>query len=211
MDRRSFFEKRIQPILQYVGVIGAILMSIMYIIIVVILIIGFKAQSIQNTIVFAVINAIVGLMIMQFLKIQGISFAKNLPENIEIIKQYYNTKTKDKKIQSIKYYWTSSLIKDFISKGLSIAFTTAGIIYIVIVGSNDYTLLLLALANLILFICFGLLALNNAYEFYNNKHVPYMQEMIKNKITKKEIEKCLQSMVKNLEISKNRFYKTKRI
>ena len=200
MDRRSFFEKRIQPILQYVGVIGAILMSIMYIIIVVILIIGFKAQTIQNTIVFAIINAIVGLMIMQFLKIQGISFAKNLPENIEIIKQYYNTKTKDKKIQSIKYYWTSSLIKDFISKGISIAFTTAGIIYIVIVGSNDYTLLLLALVNLILFICFGLLALNNAYEFYNNKHVPYMQEMIKNKITKKEIEKCLQSMVKNLEI-----------
>ena len=200
MDRRSFFEKRIQPILQYVGVIGAILMSIMYIITVVILIIGFKAQSIQNTIVFAIINAIVGLIIMQFLKIQGISFAKNLPENIEIVKQYYNTKTKDKKIQSIKYYWTSSLIKDFISKGLSIAFTTAGIIYIVIVGSNDYTLLLLALANLILFICFGLLALNNAYEFYNNKHVPYMQEMIKNKITKKEIEICLKSMVKNLEI-----------
>ena len=200
MDRKSFFEKKIQPILQYVGVIGAILMSIMYIITVVILIIGFKAQSIQNTIVFAIINAIVGLIIMQFLKIQGISFAKNLPENIEIVKQYYNTKTKDKKIQSIKYYWTSSLIKDFISKGLSIAFTTAGIIYIVIVGSNDYTLLLLALVNLILFICFGLLALNNAYEFYNNKHVPYMQEMIKNKITKKEIEKCLQSMVKNLEI-----------
>ena len=200
MDRKSFFEKKIQPILQYVGVIGAILMSIMYIITVVILIIGFKAQSIQNTFVFAIINAIVGLIIMQFLKIQGISFAKNLPENIEIIKQYYNTKTKDKKIQSIKYYWISSLIKDFISKGLSVAFTTAGIIYIVIVGSNDYTLLLLALVNLILFICFGLLALNNAYEFYNNKHVPYMQEMIKNKITKKEIEKCLQSMVKNLEI-----------
>ena len=200
MDRKSFFEKKIQPILQYVGVIGAILMSIMYIITVVILIIGFQAQSIQNTIVFAIINAIVGLIIMQFLKIQGISFAKNLTENIEIIKQYYNTKTRDKKIQSIKYYWTSSLIKDFIFKGLSIAFTTSGIIYIVIVGSNDYTLLLLALVNLILFICFGLLALNNAYEFYNNKHVPYMQEMIKNKITKKEIEKCLQSMVKNLEI-----------
>ena len=200
MDRKSFFEKKIQPILQYIGVIGATLMSIMYIITVVILIIGFKAQSIQNTLVFAIINAIVGLIIMQFLKIQGISFAKNLPENIEIVKQYYNTKTKDKKIQSIKYYWISSLIKDFISKGLSVAFTTAGIIYIVIVGSNDYTLLLLALVNLILFICFGLLALNNAYEFYNNKHVPYMQEMIKNKITKKEIEKCLQSMVKNLEI-----------
>ena len=158
MDRKSFFEKKIQPILQYVGVIGAILMSIMYIITVVILIIGFKAQSIQNTVVFAIINAIVGLIIMQFLKIQGISFAKNIPENTEIIKQYYSTKTRDKKIQSIKYYWTTSLIKDLVFKGLSIAFTTAGIIYIVIVGSNDYNLLLLAFVNLILFICFGLLA-----------------------------------------------------
>ena len=196
----NLFEKKIKPVLQYIGVIGASLMSIMYIVVVFILIIGFKAQSLQNTVVFAIVNALVGLIIMQFLKIQGISFAKNLPENIEIVKQYYNTKTKDKKIQSIKYYWTSSLIKDFIFKGLSVALSTAGIIYIVIVGSNDYTLLLLALVNLILFICFGLLALNNAYEFYNNKHVPYMQEMIKNKITKKEIEKCLQSMVKNLEI-----------
>lgn len=200
MDKKNLFESKIKPILQYVGVIGAVLMSIMYIVSVIVLIIGFEAQSIQNTIIFAVINAIVGLIIMQFLKIQGISFAKNLPENAEIIKQYYNTNTKDKKIKSINYYWTLSVIKDVVFKGLSVAFTTAGLIYIVIIGSNDYNLLLLALVNLILFISFGLLALNNAYEFYNNRHVPYMQEMIKQKITKKEIEKCLQSMANNIEI-----------
>lgn len=200
MDKKSFFESKIKPILQYVGVIGATLMSIMYIVCVVVLIIGFQAHSIQNTIIFAVINAIVGIIIMQFLKIQGISFAKSIPENVEIIKQYYNTKTKDKKLHSINYYWTVSVIRDIIFKGISIAFTTAGIIYIVIVGTNDFNLLLLALVNLILFICFGLLALNNAYEFYNNKHVPYMQEMIKQRISKKEIEQCLQSMVNNTEI-----------
>lgn len=200
MDKKNLFESKIKPILQYIGVIGAVLMSIMYIVSVIVLIIGFEAQSIQNTIIFAVINAIVGLIIMQFLKIQGISFAKNLPENAEIIKQYYNTNTKDKKIRSISYYWTLSVIKDVMFKGLSVAFTTAGLIYIVIIGSNDYNLLLLALVNLILFISFGLLALNNAYEFYNNRHVPYMQEMIKQKITKKEIEKCLQSMANNIEI-----------
>lgn len=200
MDRKSLFESKIKPMLQYVGVVGATLMSIMYIVCVVVLIIGFQAHSIQNTIIFAVINAIVGIIIMQFLKIQGISFAKSIPENVEIIKQYYNTKTKDKKIHSINYYWTVSVIRDIIFKGISIACTTAGIIYIVIVGTNDFNLLLLALVNLILFICFGLLALNNAYEFYNNKHVPYMQEMIKQKITKKEIEKCLQSMANNIEI-----------
>lgn len=204
MDK-NLFERKIKPALQYVGVIGASLMSIMYIVVVFILIIGFKAQSLQNTVIFAIVNAIVGLIIMQFLKIQGISFAKNIPENVDIIKKYYNTKTKDKKIHSINYYWTTSLIKDIICKGLSIMLTTTGLIYIVIVGSNDYNLLLLALVNLVLFICFGLLALNNAYEFYNNRHIPYMQEMLKNKITEKEINQCLQSMVLNTETCKNKF------
>lgn len=201
----SLFEKKIKPVLQYIGVIGASLMSIMYIVVVFILIIGFKAQSLQNTVIFAIVNALVGLIIMQFLKIQGISFAKSLPENEKIINEYYNTKTKDKKIHSIKYYWGMSLIKDIIGKGASIMLTTTGLIYIVVVGSNDYNLLLLALVNLVLFICFGLLALNNAYEFYNNRHIPYMQEMIKNKITEKEINQCLKSMVLNIETYKSKF------
>ena len=201
----NLFEKKIKPVLQYIGVIGASLMSIMYIVVVFILIIGFKAQSIQNTVIFAIVNALVGLIIMQFLKIQGISFAKSLPENEKIINEYYKTKTKDKKIHSIKYYWTMSLIKDIIGKGVSIMLTTTGLIYIVVVGSNDYNLLLLALVNLVLFICFGLLALNNAYEFYNNRHIPYMQEMIKNKITEKEINQCLKSMVLNIETYKSKF------
>lgn len=201
----NLFEKKIKPVLQYIGVIGASLMSIMYIVVVVILIIGFKAQSLQNTVIFAIVNALVGLIIMQFLKIQGISFAKSLPENEKITNEYYNTKTKDKKIHSIKYYWTMSLIKDIIGKGASIMLTTTGLIYIVVVGSNDYNLLLLALVNLVLFICFGLLALNNAYEFYNNRHIPYMQEMIKNKITEKEINQCLKSMVLNSETYKSKF------
>ena len=201
----NLFEKKIKPVLQYIGVIGASLMSIMYIVVVFILIIGFKAQSLQNTVIFAIVNALVGLIIMQFLKIQGISFAKSLPENEKIINDYYNTKTKDKKIHSIKYYWTISLIKDIIGKGASIMLTTTGLIYIVVVGSNDYNLLLLALVNLVLFICFGLLALNNAYEFYNNRHIPYMQEMIKNKITEKEINQCLKSMVLNIETYKSKF------
>lgn len=202
---KSLFEKKIKPLLQYIGVIGASLMSIMYIVVVFILIVGFKAQNIQNTAIFAIVNALVGLIIMQFLKIQGISFAKSLPENEKIINEYYKTKTKDKKIHSIKYYWTMSLIIDIIGKGVSIMLTTTGLIYIVVVGSKDYILLLLALVNLVLFICFGLLALNTAYEFYNNRHIPYMQEMIKNKITEKEINQCLQSMVLNIETYKSKF------
>ena len=175
MDReKTVFEKKIKPILQYIGAIGAVLMSIMYIVCVVILIVGFKAQTILNVTIFAIVNALVGLIIMQFLKIQGISFAKNIPENKEILDRYYSTKTKDKKYRSINFYWATSLIRDILLKGLSIIASSVGLIYIVIQGCNDYTLLLLALVNLVLFICFGLLALNNAYEFYNNRHIPYI-------------------------------------
>ena len=87
---------------------------------------------------------------------------------------------------------------------MCIAITTAGLIYIVVQGCNDYNLLLLAAVNLVMFICFGLLALNNAYEFYNNRHVPYMIDKINKKVSKEDINKCLQSMESNIEILKNK-------
>ena len=199
MDKKNTFETKIKPILQYVGAIGATLMSIMYIVVIVILIIGFKAQTFQQALIFALVNAVVGLIIMQFLKIQGIAFAENIPENKAIKDEYYRTRTRDKKYESINSYWVKSIIQDIIWKGLSVIISTAGLIYIVIQGCGDYTLLLLALVNLVMFICFGLLALNSAYEFYNNKHVPYMLNQIENRVNKEDIDKCLKSMVKNLE------------
>ena len=196
---KNTFETKIKPVLSYVGAIGAGLMCIAYIIVVFVLIQGFQATVIFNTLLFASVNAIVGFIIMQFLKVQGVSFAKLIPENDKLIKEYYNTKTKDKKPHSMQFYWTISIIKDIFTKCLSVAITSAGLIYIVIQGCGDYTLLLLALVNLVMFICFGLLALNSAYEFYNNKHIPYMLNQIENRVNKEDIDKCLKSMVKNLE------------
>ena len=76
------------------------------------------------------------------------------------------------------HFWISSSIKDVLFKGLSVVITTVGVIYIVITGSQDYNLLLLALANLILFACFGLLAMSSAYDFYNENHIPYLKDLI---------------------------------
>ena len=61
---------------------------------------------------------------------------------------------------------------------MTIAASTLGLVYIVIVGSNDWSLMLMAIVNLVLFICFGLLALNQAYEYYNNVYVNYMREQL---------------------------------
>lgn len=186
-NNRSFLERKILPVLNYIGIIGAVIMAIAYIVIVFVLINGFKAEALLQTTVFACVNAAVGFIIMQFLKYQGESFAKMLPENKEIVDRYYKTKTKDKKVHSIKYFWVTTVIKDIIVKCATLGATTIGIIYIVIQGSNDYNLLLLALVNLLMFVCFGFISLNGAYEFYNNKHVPYMIEQL-NKEIKQEVE-----------------------
>ena len=170
--------------------IGAVIMCVAYIALVIVLITGFeKSHDMTGDIVFAVVNAAVGLIIMQFLKIQGTSFAKNLKENKEILKQYYNTKTKDKKLRNINYFWTTSVIKDVLFKGLTLGASTIGIIYIVMKGSHDYALLLLAVVNLIMFICFGILSLNKAYEFFNNRHIPYIKEKLREMEEKKKENK----------------------
>lgn len=175
--RKSVFENKIKPLLQYVGTIGAVLMCIAYIVVVFVLVLGFKVKNLEQSIIFALVNAVVGIIIMQFLKIQGIDFAKSLPENQEILNKYY-TKRKKKKSYSINHFWIVSVIKDVIMKGLSIAITSAGLIYIVIEGSSDYNLLLLAVVNLIMFICFGFLSMTSAYDFYNEKHIPFIKDKL---------------------------------
>ena len=175
---KDVFEHKIKPILTYVGSIGAVLTSMAYIILILVFIKGFEFKQTTQTIVFAIINAAVGLIIANFLKYQGISFAKELPENEELIKQYYSLHTKDKKNHGITFFWVTTVIKDILIKGIGIAVSTAGLIYIVIVGSNDWSLMLMAIVNLILFVCCGLLSLNKAYEYFNNVYVNYMKEQI---------------------------------
>lgn len=191
MDNKVF-EKKIKPILTYIGAIGAVLTSIAYIVLMFVLIRGFKYQQSTQTIVFAVINAVVGLIIANFLKYQGMSFAKELPENKEVLDEYYSLHTKDKKNRSIKFYWAVSLTKDILVKGLGVAGSTLGLIYIVIVASNDWNLLLLAVVNLVLFICFGLLSLNGAYDFYNTSYIAYMRDRINEAKIKTEMEKDME-------------------
>lgn len=177
MLNHKTFEEKIKPFLTYIGFIGAVLSAIMYVVVVIVLIMGFQAKTFQQAIIFAIVGAVIGIIIMVFLRYQGISFAKLIPENQDILK-LYNEETPKTKYHSLKYYWIKTTLSDVIIKGLSVAISTAGIIYIVIEGSQDYKLLLLAFANLILFACFGLIALSNAYDYYNEQYVPYMKEQI---------------------------------
>jgi len=176
---KDVFEKRIKPLLQYIGFVGAAITCVAYIIIVVVMIVGFKVNTILQTTTFSVVNAAIGMIVMQLLKYQGQVFAQNIPENKEILKQYYNAKTADKKHKSMSHYWKFSILKDALIKCVCLAGTSIGLVYIAIEGSKDYKLILLAIANLVMFICFGLLGLNSSYEYFNNQHIPYIKERLK--------------------------------
>lgn len=183
----SIFEKKIKPTLVYVGTIGSILMVIAYIVIVFIMVFGFSVTDLKQSFSFAMVNAVVGFIIMQLLRFQGESFAKQIPYNSTILKEYNKFKKKDPKKHSMKYYWCTSLLKDLLTKTSTTIITTTGLIYIVISGSRDYTLFLLAMVNLMMFLCFGFLALSSSYDFFCEQHIPFILEEIEE--LKKEHEK----------------------
>lgn len=174
---QTFFEKKLKPILLYMGTIVSVIMAIAYIIVVFVLIEGFKAEALLNTTIFSVITAAIGFCIIQMLKIQGQTFAKNLPQNKEIIQKYSERNMnngKKRKFKSMKHYWIFSAIRDIIIKCATLVITSVGMIYIMIEGSGDYSLLFLAAVNLLMFAGFGLISLCRAYDFYNEEYIPYM-------------------------------------
>lgn len=202
MEQKTF-ESKIKPILLWMGTIVASVMAIAYVIVVFVLIEGFKAKTILNTSIFSLVTAVIGFCIMQMLKIQGQSFAKSSEENQKIIKQYSRKKTKDKKSHSLKYYWIKSGTSDLITKCLTLALTSVGMVYIMIEGNKDYSLLLLAGVNLLMFAGFGLISLVKAYDFYNESYVPYMLEKIEEAKIEEEREKAAEAKVDNcMEVAK---------
>lgn len=213
MEKKSKY-KWVTEILNYVGTIGAVIMSIAYIIIVWVLIKGFEVQRVQTITVFAGVNAGVGFIILQFLKVQGQTLAEMDEENKKVIDAYHSTKTKDKKNHSMKFFWTTTVVKDLFVKAIPFGLMALGVIYIVIKGSGDYSLLGLAVVNLLMFICFGLLGLSKAYNYVYRTYIPYIKEQMKastDEESEKEKNECLNLETKNGETYKNKFSETSSI
>ena len=105
--------------------------------------------------------------------------------------------------------WTGKGLTIFISTILStIALTNAILTY-------DYMSLLTYLLVLVIGIIFGILQMKSAEAYWTNEYYQYalyhQQQVENNKISIKEIDKCLQSMENNLEILKSKSDKTNQI
>ena len=164
-------------LLNNIGVIGAILAAVADIVFVIIMVVGVQIIAIWETIViYAVVNALIGLLINFLLRYQGQKYAEI--ENEELCRQYYERRVKEKKYLSMSAWTALKTLQDILIKGCTTAFSIFGIIFISITGSRNPIQILITVATLILFACFGLIAMNCAYCRFYNVQVPYMQKVI---------------------------------
>lgn len=165
-------------LLNNIGVVGAIITAVVDIICVIILVVGIKIEEeFSTTIIFSVINAVVGLFINILLRYQGQKYAEI--ENEQLIRDYYADKVKKKKINIPMGTWQIfKTLQDIIIKGGTTSFSIFGIIYLSIEGSKNPIQILISIVTLLLFICFGLISMNSAYCRFYNIQIPYMQNKI---------------------------------
>lgn len=166
----------------YVGFAGAVISALAYMIMTYVIVMGFETSIDRDKqILFAILGAIVGMMINSFLRGQGVTFAKKEPESITVMKEYNNLLNKKKplkKLKTINFYIFVQTIKDIFIKGITIAITTYYIMYIFMEGSENYSLFVLAISNIFMFAGLGLMALSKAYDHYIESHIPVIKERI---------------------------------
>lgn len=137
-------------------------------------------QEFKASVLFAIVNALIGILINVLLRYQGQKYAEI--ENEELCNKFYRKKIKEsKKFISMTVWNVISVIKDFIIKGLTTAFSICGVVYISIEGSKNPIQILITLVTLVLFACFGLISMNSSYYRFYNVQVPYMELKIKEK------------------------------
>jgi Na+/melibiose symporter-like transporter len=173
---------KVKKILEYTGIIGSAISALAYIMVTVVIVWGFEsALDIQKQVLFAVLGAFTGLMITFFLRGQGVIFAKKEDISKIVMKEYYeklNKKKTIKQLHTIKYYIIMQTLLDIILKGVTMALSTYFVLYIFMEGSGDYALVFLAVSNILMFTCFGMVALSNAYDKYLDEHIPAIKEII---------------------------------
>lgn len=187
MQKKS--HEALLKLLNNIGIVGAALAAIADVVFVLIMVFGIHIEvQTDAIIIFAVVNALIGLLINVLLRYQGQKYAE--VENEELCTAYHNKRIREIKYMSMGKWMALKTVQDVLIKGCTTSFSIFGLIYISITGSNNPIQLLITLMTLILFACFGLISMNAAYTRFYNVQVPYMQLKINERNEKqKEITK----------------------
>lgn len=164
-------------LLNNIGVVGAILASLADIIFVIIAVVGINIHAEPFGIaLFSTVNACIGVLISVLLRYQGQKYAE--AENEGLCREYSHKAVKERKHLSMGAWMALKSLQDVAVKGFTTAFCLFGVTYITVQGSKNPIQILITLATLLLFACFGLIAMNSAYTRFYNIQIPIMQQHI---------------------------------
>lgn len=167
--------------------IGSVIASIADVLFVIIMVVGVKMNvSLSSIIIFAVVNALIGILINVLLRYQGLKYAEI--ENEELCKKFYNKRIKEHKYMPIGMWMGLKTLQDFFIKGATTCFSIFGLIYISIEGSKNPIQILITIVTLILFICFGLIGMNSSYCRFYNIQIPYMNNVLEKRTNVRHID-----------------------
>lgn len=179
MQKKS--REALLKLLNNIGVFGAILAAVADIVFVIIMVLGVNVDAEMSAIIiFAVVNALIGVLINILLRYQGMKYAQ--VENQDLCTRFYNKRAKEKKYMSMGVWLGIQTGVDILIKGGTTTFSIFGIVYISITGSKNPIQILMTIATLILFACFGLMGMNSAYERFYNIQVPYMKARLEENV-----------------------------
>lgn len=184
----------------YVGTVGAAVTSIVYIIITIVLVLGFESNvEFDKQLLFAVLGAVSGILTTNMLRVQGVTLAKNQKKSQEVIAEYNKVRNKTRSTRSLRtitFHMVTAFLTDIISKGATVAMSTMFVMYIYMDGSGDFAMIGLAAANVLMFLSFGLIALAKFYDMYIEQHIPILEERtvrLKEQLAKQQQQLLLNS------------------
>lgn len=172
--------KKLDAVLLWVGAAGAVISSIAYITVMVILVMGISTRMhLEQLLLVSIIGGVAGILITVMLRVQGVILASNEEESKRVMKAYrvaLNKGKKPKSLKTITWYMNIKFIGDVLLKATTVAASTFFMISIFTQGNGDMALIGLAFSNTLMFISFGILALRDAYQFYTEEHLNAIRE-----------------------------------
>lgn len=182
IGQKKILTDKLKSFFVYTGWALSCIFGIVYIVLLIILIFGFKVSLSFNTmLLLSILSAVFTFAISVSFMYQGVAFAKDLDDNKAVMNEYrtlMNQKKKEKSIHTISFYMTRDIIVSFIFKGGMVFLSTYAMINFIVEGIGDIMILWLGISNLLMAVGFGMLGLVNSFDDYIEKHIPAIKVKI---------------------------------
>lgn len=151
--QKKFYDN-LTKALNNIGAIVAGIAIVCYFVFLFIYINGMHADfDLRKTLILTAITAGLGIMVSVSMRMQGIKWAEQLPENQDILKKFDKSKAaKEVKYHGNLYYWLTRLPLLIFGKAGTCVLSVLGVVYYIMQGTKDWSLMLVGFGNVCLMV-----------------------------------------------------------